>query len=175
MCLPSLCRYEIFRPPGRTNHACAVSSVCFCLVFRSLAIVICNSVLSMLQRMVDFRFLPVCVWGHAQWPLTFWDLLDCSNQAPLSMGFSRQEDWNGLPFPPPGFFPTQGSNLHLLHWRADSLPLGHMGSPRTGEGSRNSASQAPHFPCGCWKKEVFTYWDIGKPFRLIHGLTSIPC
>ena len=107
MCLPSLCRYEIFRPPGRTNHACAVSSVCFCLVFRSLAIVICNSVLSMLQRMVDFRFLPVCVWGHAQWPLTFWDLLDCSNQAPLSMGFSRQEDWNGLPFPPPGFFPTQ--------------------------------------------------------------------
>ena len=23
-------------------------------------------------------------------------------QAPLSMGFSRQEDWSGLPFPPPG-------------------------------------------------------------------------
>ena len=23
-------------------------------------------------------------------------------QAPLSMGFSRQEYWNGLPFPPPG-------------------------------------------------------------------------
>ena len=78
------------------------------------------------------------------------------------MGFSRQEDWNGLPFPPPGFFPTQASNLHLLHWQADCLPLGHMGSPRTGEVSRNSASQAPHFPCGRWKKEVFTYWDIGK-------------
>ena len=23
-------------------------------------------------------------------------------QAPLSMAFSRQEDWSGLPFPPPG-------------------------------------------------------------------------
>ena len=23
-------------------------------------------------------------------------------QAPLSMGFSRQEYWSGLPFPPPG-------------------------------------------------------------------------
>ena len=30
------------------------------LVFRSLAIAICNSVLSTLQRMVDFCFLPVC-------------------------------------------------------------------------------------------------------------------
>ena len=30
-------------------------------------------------------------------------------QAPLSMGFSRQEYWSGLPFPSPGIFPTQGS------------------------------------------------------------------
>ena len=29
-------------------------------------------------------------------------------QAPLSMGFSRQEDWNGLPFPPPGDLPDPG-------------------------------------------------------------------
>ena len=28
--------------------------------------------------------------------------MDCSRQAPLSMGFSRQEHWSGLPFPPPG-------------------------------------------------------------------------
>ena len=26
-------------------------------------------------------------------------------------------------------FPTQGSNLHLLHWQVDSLPLSHQGSP----------------------------------------------
>jgi len=38
------------------------------------------------------------------------------------LGFSRQEYWSGLPFPPPGIFPTQGSNpslLRLLHWRAE--------------------------------------------------------
>ena len=29
-------------------------------------------------------------------------------QAPLSMGFSRQEYWSGLPFPPPGDFPDPG-------------------------------------------------------------------
>ena len=27
-----------------------------------------------------------------------------AHQAPLSMGFSRQEYWSGLPFPPPGDF-----------------------------------------------------------------------
>ena len=50
-------------------------------------------------------------------------------QSPPSMRFSRQEYWSGLPFPPPRIFPTQGSNLHLLHWQADSLPLSHKGSP----------------------------------------------
>ena len=36
-------------------------------------------------------------------------------QAPLSMGFSRQECCSGFPFPIPGDLPTEGSNLHLLH------------------------------------------------------------
>ena len=29
------------------------------------------------------------------------DPMDCSCQAPLSLGFCRQRYWNGLPFPPP--------------------------------------------------------------------------
>ena len=52
--------------------------------------------------------------------------MDCSPQAPLSLGFSQEEYWSGLPFPPPGIFPTQGSNPHLLHllnWQVHSLPL----------------------------------------------------
>ena len=32
--------------------------------------------------------------------------------APPSMGFSQQEYWSGLPFPPPGDL----SNLNLLDW-----------------------------------------------------------
>ena len=31
-----------------------------------------------------------------------------ASQAPLSVGFSRQEYWNGLPFPPPGDLPNLG-------------------------------------------------------------------
>ena len=30
-----------------------------------------------------------------------------------------------------GFFPIQGLNLHLLPWQVGSLPLSHLGSPRT--------------------------------------------
>ena len=39
---------------------------------------------------------------------TLWDPVDCSCQAPLSMGFSRQEYWNGLPCPLPGNLPDLG-------------------------------------------------------------------
>ena len=38
-------------------------------------------------------------------------------QAPLSMGFRRQEYWRRLPFLSPGDLPNQGSNLCLLHYR----------------------------------------------------------
>ena len=34
--------------------------------------------------------------------------MDCSLPGPPSMGFSRQEYWNGLPFPPPGDLPDPG-------------------------------------------------------------------
>ena len=34
-----------------------------------------------------------------------------AHQAPLSMGFSRQEYWSGLPFPSPGDLPNPGIEL----------------------------------------------------------------
>ena len=35
-------------------------------------------------------------------------LMDIAHQAPLSMEFSRQEDWSRLPFPTPGDIPDSG-------------------------------------------------------------------
>ena len=49
-------------------------------------------------------------------------------QASLSMGFSRQEYWNGLPFPSPGDLPTQESNPGLLHYRQILYRLSYEGS-----------------------------------------------
>ena len=37
--------------------------------------------------------------------------------------------WSGLPFPSPGIFLTQGSNLGLLHCRQILYCLSHQGSP----------------------------------------------
>ena len=43
-------------------------------------------------------------------------------QAPLSMGFSRQEYWSGLPCPPPGDLPSPGIEPRSPTLQADSSP-----------------------------------------------------
>ena len=68
--------------------------------------------------------LPLCLSGFSvpsslycakslQSHLTLGDPMDLAHQTLLSMGFSRQEYWSGLPSLQ-GIFPTQGSNPHLL-------------------------------------------------------------
>ena len=42
------------------------------------------------------------------------------HQAPLSMGFSRQEYWNGWPFPSPGDLPDPGIEPTSAVSKADS-------------------------------------------------------
>ena len=44
-----------------------------------------------------------------------------AHQAPLSMGFSRQEYWSGLSFPPPGDLPDPGTEPWPPALQADSL------------------------------------------------------
>ena len=64
------------------------------------------------------------------WLFVTWWTVTC--QASLSMGFSRQEYWSGLPFPPPGYLPDSGikpSFLCLLHWQVGSSPLAPSGKP----------------------------------------------
>ena len=50
-------------------------------------------------------------------------------QAPLSVGFSRQEYWSGLPFPSPGDLPYPGVKPESPALQADSVPLHHVESP----------------------------------------------
>ena len=51
-------------------------------------------------------------------------------QAPLTMGFSRQECWIGLPFPPPGDLPNPGIELRSPALQADALPSEPPGKPK---------------------------------------------
>ena len=52
-----------------------------------------------------------------------------ARQAPLSMEFSRQEYWSGLPCPPPGDLPNPGIKPMSPALQVDSLPLSYYGSP----------------------------------------------
>ena len=50
-------------------------------------------------------------------------------QVPLSMGFSRQKNWSGLPFPSPGDIPDPGDRTWVSALQADSLPPELWGKP----------------------------------------------
>ena len=71
----------------------------------------------------------------AQSSLMLCDPVDCSRQAPLAVGFSRQEYWSGileLPCPPPGDLPNPGIEPESPEspvLQADPLLLSHQGSP----------------------------------------------
>ena len=52
-------------------------------------------------------------------------------RAPLSMGFSRQEYWSGLPFPSPGDLPDPGIKPASPALQADSLWSEPPGKPKT--------------------------------------------
>ena len=64
---------------------------------------------------------------------TLGDLMDLqSTQTSLSMGFSWQEHWSGLPFPPQGDLPHPEIEPEFClspALQADSLPLSSQGSP----------------------------------------------
>ena len=84
--------------------------------------------------------MAVCVLSHFSCVRLFATPWTVALQAPLSMGFSRQEYWNGLPFPPPdpgiepksirspalarGFFTTSATwEAPLAEYLRISLPL----------------------------------------------------
>ena len=67
----------------------------------------------------------VCLVSRVQLFATLWTV---AHQAPLSLGFSRQEYWSGLPFPPPGDVPDPGTEPAFPMFpvmQVDSLMLNH--------------------------------------------------
>ena len=71
----------------------------------------------------------MCIWMRAV-SLRCVRLLAC--QAPLSVGFSRQENWSGFPCPPPGDLPDPGmepASLMSPALAGGSLPLALPGKP----------------------------------------------
>ena len=68
--------------------------------------------------------------------------MDVAHRAPLSMEFSRQEYWSGLPFPSPGHLPSSAVEPVSLASPAltgGSLPLSHLESPGTPEAGEQAS------------------------------------
>ena len=75
----------------------------------------------MLLKLLSFICSVVSNSSATPWTIAY--------QAPLSMGFPRQEYWSGLPFPSPWDIPDPEIELVSPDWQVDSLPLNHLGSP----------------------------------------------
>ena len=78
----------------------------------------------------DIFLCMLSLFSHVQLFATLWTI---AHWTPLSMRFSRQKYWNGLPFPSPGHLPNQGSNPHLLcllHGQVGSLAPVPPGKPK---------------------------------------------
>ena len=56
----------------------------------------------------DYVGMCVCMLSHFGRVQLFATLRTVAHQASMSMGFSRQEYWTGLPFPSPGDLPDPG-------------------------------------------------------------------
>ena len=70
-----------------------------------------------------------------------------AHQAPLSMGFSRQGYWSGLPWSPPGDLPNLGIESRFPHCRLILCCLRHQGSPIS----------------ALKREKTLTYCSIGEP------------
>ena len=81
--------------------------------------------------------------------------------------FPRKRTGVGCHFLLQGDFPTQGWNLHLLHWQTDSLSLGHLGS-RWSPGLLPFGNNAPGEVGNCTNCSN-AQWDNFNCCRLMRG------
>ena len=91
-----------------------------CVVYRLLQIKSLYLWTFLLKSFCGVVVFSCSVVSNSLWP----HQLYIARQAPLPIGFSRQEHWSGLPFPSPGDLPNPGIKPVF-----DSLPLSHQGSP----------------------------------------------
>ena len=100
-----------------------------------------------------------CVWLFVPpWTVT--------HQSPLSMGFSRQEHWSGLPFPSPGNLPHPGIKPRSPALHVDSLPSEPPEKPLLHD------SSGIFMEASSWKRNWLLtqfFWAPSLPWRVRSG------
>ena len=93
----------------------------------------------------------MCMLSHFSHVWLFAALRTVAPQAPLSMGFSRQEYWSGLPCPPSGDLPNPGIEPRSPTLQADSLPSEPPGKARISRTEQRMVAESSEVGC-----------DVGK-------------
>ena len=90
--------------------------LCACFITK-MCLTLCDPVDYSLPVYTSLLCVLSC-FSHVRLSVTSWTV---ARQAALSMGFSRQEYWSGLPFPSPGDLPDPGIEPGTPALQADSL------------------------------------------------------
>ena len=98
------------------------------------------------------RFSHVCLF------VTPWTV---ACQAPLSMGFSRQEYWGGLPCPPPGDLPDPG--IETMSLKSPALAGGFFTTELPGKPTDRT----------CWCMQIFIVWATREALRILKWVANL--
>ena len=97
-------------------------------------------------------------------------------KALLSMEFSRQEYWSGLPFPSPGDLPHPGTEPRSTTLQADALPSEPPGKPNYGGGTEDNGDHLQKFPCSApSSRPPLTHTSATDSWTLIDKSGSVSC
>ena len=91
-----------------------------------------------------FLYVSMCVLVSQS--CLFATLKTVARQAPLSMDFSRQEQWSGLPLPSPGDLPNPEIKLRSPELQADSLLVDLRGKPLLINSEATNSWYIPRMP-----------------------------
>ena len=93
-----------------------------------------------------------------------------ARQAPLSRGFSRQEDWSGVPCPSPGHLPDSGMEPGSPALQADSLPSEPPGKPQLLLWRLSRAEELSLVGYSPWGRKKF---DLTNTFAFIAEINTL--
>ena len=106
--------------------------------------------------------------------------MDCiAHQAPLSVGFSRQKYWSGLPFPTPGDLPNPEIKPVSLASSAlaggffTTVPSGNKGKKHIHNRLMGKEWAVPKFPCFIDSVKMGTSEPVPFAFTPLAGLLSL--
>ena len=118
---------------------------------------------------------PVCVlssFSHVQHFSTPWTI---AHQAPLYLGFFRQEFWDALPLPPPGDLPDPRIEPTCPVLLVDSSPLNRWGSPNCPQLPYSSLPSICHKKCNCVPQKTVQSWYSKLGISLFFQKKSQKC